>query len=436
MAKVPVKFYFDTMPGMPQISNNYGDMVNMLDVVLANGTALTNVTSIAFADGVITVTTAAAHNFVRYQVIELSGANQSEYNGEFRITEIVGATVFKAAMTVIPGSASATGTLRVRIPPLGFDIAFTGTNKRAYRTKSLIGNRPYLRVDNSLDPAWNSTYTIKSRVTAARTMSDIDTFTNGRMPYDPLNPTINETVTGTGAAARNGWFTWIQAYAIAGNQPTDTSSITGSSTNRRWMIVGDDRAFWFIIFPGPRTASVTANIVYGFGDFESRKPADAWNYFLVASEITTPASSAYYIGSTNDMPTSAGRTVNTGMIIPRGFSGYGYHEKFSPSAHTFTSNTTSYSGETACIPYPNGADFSMWFCPRYVCESSRGDVRGMLPGQYFIPHNITMNDATIIENVTVDGQVSDKKMLIANVQRSSGTSAYLAFDIIGPWRNT
>lgn len=28
MAKVPVKFYFDTMPGMPQITNNYGDMVN------------------------------------------------------------------------------------------------------------------------------------------------------------------------------------------------------------------------------------------------------------------------------------------------------------------------------------------------------------------------------------------------------------------------
>lgn len=103
MAKVPVKFYFDTMPGMPQITNNYGDMVNMLDVVLANGTALSNVTSIAFADGLITVTCAAAHNFIRYQVIELSGANQSEYNGEFRITEIVSATVFKAAMTVVPG---------------------------------------------------------------------------------------------------------------------------------------------------------------------------------------------------------------------------------------------------------------------------------------------------------------------------------------------
>lgn len=76
MAKVPVKFYFDTMPGMPQITNNYGDMVNMLDVVLANGTALANVTGVTFADGLITVTTAAAHNFVKFQVIELSGADR------------------------------------------------------------------------------------------------------------------------------------------------------------------------------------------------------------------------------------------------------------------------------------------------------------------------------------------------------------------------
>lgn len=143
MAKVPVKFYFDTMPGMPQITNNYGDMVNMLDVVLANGTALANVTGVTFADGLITVTTAAAHNFVKFQVIELSGANQTDYNGEFRITEIVSATVFKAAITVVPSVATATGTLRVRIPPLGFEIAFTGANKRAYRSKNLAGTRPY-----------------------------------------------------------------------------------------------------------------------------------------------------------------------------------------------------------------------------------------------------------------------------------------------------
>lgn len=225
MAKVPVKFYYDTMPGMPQITNVYGDMVNMLDVVLVNGTTPTTVTSAVFADGIITITTAAAHNFVLYQVIELLGAAQVEYNSEFRITEIVSATVFKANMAVIPAASTATGSLRVRIPPLGFEIAFTGTNKRAYRTKTLAGNRPYLRVDNSLDPAWNSTYTIKARVTAARTMADIDTFTTGRMPYDPLNPNLNESITGTGTAARNGWFTWVQAYATAGNQPNDTLTI-------------------------------------------------------------------------------------------------------------------------------------------------------------------------------------------------------------------
>lgn len=435
MAKVPVKFYFDTMPGMPQITNNYGDMVNMLDVVLANGTALANVTGVTFADGLITVTTAAAHNFVKFQVIELSGANQTDYNGEFRITEIVSATVFKAAITVVPSVATATGTLRVRIPPLGFEIAFTGANKRAYRSKNLAGTRPYLRVDNSADPLWNSTYTIKARVTAARTMSDVDTFTSGRAPYDPVNPTINETITGSGNTAINGWFTWAQTWSTTGNNISDTSSIAGSTTNRPWMIVGDDKAFYFMMLGGPRTSTTQSKVTYGFGEFESRRPGDQWNYFLIAQEGRVAANSSWF--AQTDLPMSGTRlSATTGMILGRSFSGYGYHEKFAACANTFGSNTSSYSGSTACIPYPNGPDFSMWFCPRYIVETSRGDVRGTLPGTYFIPHSITMTDQTVIENVLIDGITSDKKMMLADVTQGNIQGRLIAFDIIGPWRTT
>ena len=432
--KIPVKFYYDTMPGMPQITNQYGDMVNVLDTVLANGGAWNNVVSVTFADGFITVTTASAHNYVRLQVIELEGANQADYNGEFRISEIVSATSFKAIMTVIPAQSSASGTMRHRIPPLGYEIAFTGTNKRAYRSKNIAGTRPYLRVDNSADPAWNGTYSIKSRVTAARSMSDIDTFTAGRMPFDPSNPTMNETVTGTGNAARLGWFTWIQTTAHSGIQPTDQTSIAGSNTNRMWMIVGDDRAFWLVIYPGPRTSTSWGRVAYGFGEYDSRKPNDQFNYFLVASESTIVANTGYYLGNTVDLPMSASRSSNQGMIIPRNFSGFGYHEKFAATSHTFTVNSAAYSGATASIPYPNGPDYSMWFCPRYIAESTRGDIRGILPGTYFIPHSITMADLSIIENVMIDGNASDRKMMLTNVCHGSTADRVLAFDIIGPWR--
>ena len=44
--KIPVKFYHNTMPGMPQITNQYGDTVAVLDYVLVNGSPWENVTGI------------------------------------------------------------------------------------------------------------------------------------------------------------------------------------------------------------------------------------------------------------------------------------------------------------------------------------------------------------------------------------------------------
>ena len=51
-----VKYFTNVMQGAPQLSNNWGCMVDLLDACLVNGFNLKPITSITSADGVATVT--------------------------------------------------------------------------------------------------------------------------------------------------------------------------------------------------------------------------------------------------------------------------------------------------------------------------------------------------------------------------------------------
>lgn len=430
--KLPVKFYFNTMPGMPQITNQYGDMVAVLDCVLVNGTSPVSVSSITFADGVATVT-CPAHGYIIDMVIEITGANQEEYNGEWRITE-VSANTFKFVPVVPPAVNAATGTLKVRIPPLGYEIAFTATNKRVYRSKNPLSTRPYLRVDNSLLPNWNPTYSIISRVSAAAQMSDIDSFTDGRMPYDPSNPTINETITGAGTTAINGWFHWAQSYSSFGTQ---SASGIGTSAPREWNIIGDDMIFYFahLAFSG-YTANGVGCAHYFFGNYNSLKKNDQYDYILGATQSrNTAANGTVYVG-TNFFVSSGNDGQNDGMILPKNAYSVGDHTNF--SLHHIKYRTDSQlSNRQNAIPFPNGSDYSIRLATRYICDTIRGDLRGTMPGQYFIMQMTPFTHRSIINDFTIDGKPEKKKMLMlraAYTSNSSSEQTILAYDIIGPWR--
>ena len=56
MTDLSVKYFNSGMTGAPQISNNWGDLVTMLDACLINGFALKAIDTLTFADGVATAT--------------------------------------------------------------------------------------------------------------------------------------------------------------------------------------------------------------------------------------------------------------------------------------------------------------------------------------------------------------------------------------------
>lgn len=425
---LPVKFFDSTMQGAPNLSNAWGAMTTVLDACLVNGFNLKVVDSITSAAGIATANIGAGHLNRVGQVMLMAGADQAAYNGEVCILSATSVS-FTYAITGTPASPATGASLSAKVAPLNWEIAFTGTNKRAYRSANVASNRPYLRVDDGLDPAYTTTYAKKAKISIAQGMSDIDTFVGAHAPYDSTKPTANEIGTGTGTGAIDGWYKWY--YAKLGGNTADTSAPT--AYNRPWFIVGDDRGF-FLFNESIDTLGLSGKC---FTDFVSYRSGDGFNSLLCAQDAYTAASttpSAYDAEGTlsSDWRSRFLRTIDSvGKICMKPFLQVG-----SPVALAFTSlntnNGQTVSGYSTGITWPNGPDYSLILHPVLLMEGS--NLRGKLPGMFWV-HN---NSPTFNHMDTITGVAGypGRTFMLLKVQHGSTSSNYsgwLAFDITGPW---
>jgi hypothetical protein len=228
MTTIAVKHYNFGMQGAPQLANAWGDMTALLDAVLVDGFNLRTIDTLTFADGIATARVNAGHLYLVDQVVLIEGANQTEYNGEVRVLSTT-SLEFTYAVVGTPVTP-ATGSLSVKVAPLNFEKAFSATNKRVYRSKNILSNRPFLRVDNSLDPAYTTTYAKKAKVLMAENMSDIDTVVGAQAPFDPNRPLQNTVGTGTGGGAVDGWYKWYHSRL----DQNSSESAGGTGGNKNW----------------------------------------------------------------------------------------------------------------------------------------------------------------------------------------------------------
>lgn len=419
------------MQGAPQLTNAWGDLVTMLDACLVNGFNLKAVASLTSAAGIATATITAGHLYAVDQVLVMAGADQAEYNGEVRVLSTT-ATNFTYAITGTPASPATGASITAKVAPLNFEIAFTGANKRAYRSKSVLSNRPYLRVDNSLDPVYTTTYAKKGKVTMAEAMTDIDTFVNGagRAPYDPAAPTKNEVGTGAGTGAVDGWYKWYYARVEA-NQP-DTAA--PAALNRNWVLVGDDRGFYLFT----EHNGTYGRAVYCFTDFLSFRQGDGFASILCAADVYGAASAAassldagFYNGPNYGCPVPwslnfAGKVLmrdhlQVGGTVRTGFCSLG------------TANVQTISGYSTGVPWPNGPDYSLILHPVYIKQENT-HLRGKMPGIMWVHNDQPLSDLVVVDNIT--GYPGRKFLLVMSsgaTTGATGNAPRLAFDITGPW---
>lgn len=413
----PIKYFTSGMTGAPQITNAFGCITAVLDAVLVNGFNLKTVNSITNTGGVATATVNAGHGYAVGNVVLIAGADQAEYNGECKVLSSTTST-FTFAITGTP--AAATGTITSTIAPLDWEIQFTGTQKRAYRSKSPLSNKPVLRVDDSQDPVWTATYAKYAKVTMAQGMSDIDTFVGTQAPYEPNFPLRNHVGTGSGNTAYNGWFKWYYATA------TSYDTVTPVEMTRSWVLVGDDRAFY--LFTQTNNSAYKAG--YCFGDFPSYRASDGFNSMLCATDLWGTASSitAGSYGNNNWLLRNAN---NYGKLILKDYTQIGGAMGFRPTSLNPSSNTHDvYSGYNMGLPWPNGPDYSLVLSPVHIVQNN-DHIRGKFPGFMYVLNNNPLNDLAVVSNV--NGYPGRDFLLVDALSLNNTYRGVAAFDITGPW---
>jgi len=367
-----VRYFDSTMSGAPALSGTAGALIGVLDGCLVDGFGSVTVNSLVVASNVATATVSAGHQFAMIgntgPVIRIAGSSPAGLNGDWRIT-VTSATTFTFTTTGI-SDQSATGTITAKRAPAGFEKAFSGTNKAAYRSLDVASTQLYLRVDD--------TGTTNARVRGYETMSDVDTGT-GPFPTD----------------AQQSGGSYLYKSSVA------------SSATRSWALYSDGRIVYFFC-DADANARYTGGVV--FGDIDSYVSGDAYHCVLIGAASNNNPCYLYALNSQNYSYLARSYTQVGGSINSARYS----HGK---------SSGLGAGGQL----YPSGADNNIHLWP-VECWDGSTLARGMMPGVWNPIHNATIQHGLIIEDIP---SFPGRTLLI---QVTGSASYQCAMDITGPWR--
>lgn len=287
--------FFSHLNGLV-LSNNWGDMIRLLDTCLVNGLPLPSVTSASVdTQGDITLNLYADHKSLLFQIVELSGFEPVEINGKYRIKGAPSTTKLILKATHVGKTVTKIGT--AKLASLGYDIVFRdSTNvKRAYRAKNPRTEHPFIRVDETISDGTNSytsTYAKSAMVGLIENMTHIDDYQDTsklQLPLDTTDFSKNWKISGNGTSCVRGWMKWHYAYY---RDPADSGQedYGAEDGNRAFTITGDADAFYLL---HTRTNNSIYKFLHGCGLFESNIAGDTKNWFLMATDQAVSAGTNY-----------------------------------------------------------------------------------------------------------------------------------------------
>jgi hypothetical protein len=308
------------------------------------------------SSGLTATATKTSHGYTSNQMIKISGANESAYNGNFKIT-VVDANNFTYVMLTDPVN-TATGTITASYGQLGlgWELQFTGTNIRSYRPRQ--GTRMSLGVEHNTN-AYNAHVRGFESMTAAGAVA-----TAGAGPY----PTDAQVSGGD----------WVQV----------TINTAGA---RPWALWGDDKGFYMGI-----EVDATANAIWNywhFGDFDSFKPGDLYNSQIIgkAVSVTTSASDNFPTLSTASATVPMWNAAAlTGHYCPRAYTAAGGSLGMGKAAENLRRGGLvmgSHNNVATMLTYPDTISGSLHVARMYVLEPGVG-VRGVHRGLWDLMHNV------------------------------------------------
>lgn len=388
MSGTTVMLLRSTDTGAPRLSGTAGDITTLLDACLVNGYNSRTLTSIT-RSGTTATATFNAHGYAAdgLSKIQISGANETEYNGTFIITNVTTNT-FDFTVTGTPATP-ATGTITSVVAPLGWGKSFSGTNLAAYRSNEGTSTRLYLRVDD--------TGTTSARVRGYEAMTDVNTGT-GLFPTD--------------AAQAGGLYI--------------SKSDVATTAARKWVLVGDGFEFHFFYVCN----SLSYDNIYRqfhFGDPASEMASDPYGCLIygdTAASLAAPST-----GSTTCLiQTSPSLSVFPGFYFARNYTQIG--TSAGASLHgNYTLGSGSIGASTSPLTYPSPANNGLYVAPLFVADTLV--VRAQLKGIYQPLQIRPFGNGTILAaNVS---PINRRIYTIATAYTST-VPGETHVDIDGPWR--
>jgi hypothetical protein len=298
--------FFSHLNGLT-LSNNWGDMIRLLDACLVNGITLPSVTSASIDEqGDVHLTLFAPHKAMLLQVVELTGFEPVSLNQKYRIKGVPSDTqlILKPANTIAETAITTKGASK--LASLGYDIIFRDDKdvKRVYRSKSPTAQHPFIRVDESISDgvnSYNSSYAKYAMVGLLEHMNHIDDYQDSnvlQLPFKDSDPSKNWKITGTGGDCVRGWARWY--WSRTGNPEAGNYSDSngGAAANSNFTLVGDKNCFYTVV--NENSGNGLWNVLHGVGLFQSSMLSDVIpNWFLSAHLTDRSAISISGVGMYN-----------------------------------------------------------------------------------------------------------------------------------------
>lgn len=410
------KFFYSTMKGAPNLASEWGSLLSVLKGCLLNGFNEQQVSSVSITDGIATVTLGSNHGFIEHQVVAVSGADQAEFNTEYRVMAVTTTTITVKA----PVITSATGTMIIKTAPMGWTEKFTGTNKSVFAAKDTTKNRFVLRVDNSLPVGYDTAWGKFARITIAESMSDIDTFTGAKAPTSPTNLNTNEQGNGvTGDSGIYGWAKWY--HGVETKSYLKESGSSGQSASLEWEIVGDDSSLYLFI----KITNFNGRANYAFTPINPNSSNDSFNCLLSATDGLRAANDTgeFYDTGQNSANCQWKSLDLTGKFVLRDYTGLGNTHAECSFFSLNIGNNQQTSGRSEDIPFPNKPDSSLILHDVYV--KTKNGIRGTLPIIQW------MHNRWILPSKSVLDKSQGRYLVLGVGYLNEGMTSFFAFKLRG-----
>ena len=428
-----VKFFTSKNNNAPQLLNVQGSMLALLDACLVSGIQVGTVASLTASGTTATATFGMVHNLMKHQIIRISGANQAEFNGDFKIKQIVNTNTITFELNTSATVANATGTINCLLAPLGFEKPFSSTTalgggRAAFRSKDeSLPNRPFLRVVDERISSYSINYAKYAKVGIVENMNDINTMTGVQAPYTTSAPTRNWNPTGSGVNIKNGWAKWY--YCSIGEQYADTTNLADSSIMAGdWLVVGTDTGFYVMNSVNNDADGLEEEkklaYCYGFGAFEQIADDDLFTHYLLATNYWETAQNINYRASYYTNSISIGSDYSDFSAAERSvFLQRGYKKSAYAQA---TGRKVTFEGPPVVSGNTNGYSVSADIMGGVILQSplimevlgtSQFLPRGFLPLIKTIPHKTLFTDLQLVEQ---SGRVFIAKEIYGSTTLSKG----------------